>query len=217
MRSWFFYSQPLNGRPRHKKGQVLFQCYEQFHYLCTRGLSRKISEENKACQELARAIITESCYCRSIGNIRGIQLNCEFYAEDLLENESNKDKEVFVLRAEECKNDLNIINRLVGWRGKITPKHFDSRGANQALRVSNRHLSPKGRKNACSFLRAEIQICKKLLRRAVNLSEEDAKKSLDYLVESCPAEAKTGTCSQLSYQSNEKRGICAKWEREGFR
>jgi hypothetical protein len=52
-----------------------------------------------------------------------------------------------------------------------------------------RHLSPLARELVCEALCDEIQVYKRILRRAVNLAKADVRESLDELRRACPREA----------------------------
>jgi len=59
------------------------------------------------------------------------------------------------------------------------------------------YLSEESRVLLCEVLCEEIQLYKKLLKKAVNLSEGEIKTSYDELAESCPREAKISSCRTL--------------------
>lgn len=114
-----------------------------------------------------------------------------------------KKKEIYVVRTEEFDHDLRSINELLGGTSIVEYRVSTHTGHNQTFPVSNKKTKLRGKYNACFFLCPEIQLYKKLLHRAVNLSQEDLKKSLDKLSETCPLEAKNDFCNGKSYHVNQ--------------
>ena len=129
--------------------------------------------------------------------------NYKYYLEDLFENDKEEKKEIYVVRTEEFDYDLRKINEMLGGTGIIEYKPFTHRGPNQILPVSNKNMKSRGKNNACFFLCPEIQLYKKLLARAVNLTEDDMKKALDKLSETCPREVTNDVCNGKSYPVNQ--------------
>jgi hypothetical protein len=72
-----------------------------------------------------------------------------------------------------------------------TAESLSSSSSTGATRVEDdrRYLSPRARALLCEALCDEIQVYKKILKRAVNLREADVRESLDELRRTCPREA----------------------------
>ena len=191
--SWFIYAHPKNNLLySYVKQTELFDCYDQVDELVTYGLSKVendpvLTSSGMKCQELAKNVVMgkPSYYLH-------MAKNYEYYTDEILQDETN---EIFVLRTEFFWPDWQRINFMLGGgateHGKVVTH---SEGKEDSMKVTSRFISHEGLKNACHFLCKEIQLYKKLIDRAVNLSKNDKKRSLQNLRESCPVETESLTC-----------------------
>ncbi len=96
--------------------------------------------------------------------------------------------EVFLIRTKFLWEDWVVVNNLLGSSHNVTvPKSDETNKLNARGELPiESNLSDEGRKTLCHFLKSDIQIYISFLNRAVNLSDEDVKVTLEDLQESCP-------------------------------
>lgn len=196
--SWFLHVHPKNKILAHRMAPQhtqIFDCYEEINDLATHGLERKISSKLDNCQRLARNVIT--------GNVPGsyeyahVVRNYRFYISKLLSQAGNKN--IYVLRTEHQIDDwISSAEDIVHQSGVIANvqmenKHITHREGKKPA-VTNRGLSKEGLKNACFFLCPEIQLFKEIIKKAINLNEDDKEWSLQDLAKYCPKEVGTENC-----------------------
>ncbi len=100
-----------------------------------------------------------------------------------------QDREVFVIRTNYLWNDWVQVNNLLGSTYDVpVPSREDAErviNARGRLPVRN-NVSEEGKMILCKYLKEEIRIYIDLLNRAVNLSDEDVRVTLEDLQRNCP-------------------------------
>lgn len=99
-------------------------------------------------------------------------------------------KEVFVIRTKSLWDDWVTVNNMLGSPNDVPiPDTINAgkvvNGQSQLPVTSN--LNSQGREILCKFLRNEYILYIDLLNRAVNLSDDDMKSTLDDVHKNCPA------------------------------
>mmetsp|Transcript_3312 Transcript_3312/g.6333 ORF Transcript_3312/g.6333 Transcript_3312/m.6333 type:complete len:517 (+) Transcript_3312:198-1748(+) len=105
-----------------------------------------------------------------------------------------QDREVFVIRTNYLWNDWIHVNNLLGSTYDVpVPSKKDAErviNARGRLPVRN-NVSEKGKRILCRCLKEEIRMYINLLNRAVNLSDEDVRVTLEDLQRNCPEVVET--------------------------
>jgi len=136
------------------------------------------------------------CKERAYNAIRGYERfgyhlfhNYRHYTIATLADETRK---LLVIQTEHLQEDWRSAEALLG--GNATAIDFPTfnKASNKISRDS--YLSKKSQALLCNALSEEIEVYKSLLRRAVNLSPEQVKTSLDELSTSCPHEVSQRSC-----------------------
>ena len=102
-------------------------------------------------------------------------------------------KEIFILRSEYFWKDWQNINTLLGG-GKVYKVDSITHYECTRPKITNRTISDDGMRNLCYFLCSDIQLYKKLLRKSVNLNEQETRMSWMELNFSCPVEMNRNDC-----------------------
>jgi len=136
--------------------------------------------------------ITLNCrkICKEIANatsrhIHHIRLNYEAYLKDL-----PSDKEIFVIRTKHLWQDWRTVNNLLGSPTEVPiPESVDEGqvvNSQKNLPVKS-NLSSNGQRILCKLLLNEYKLYIDLINRAVNLSDDDLKTTLEDVQRNCPA------------------------------
>eukprot|EP00804_Cyclotella_cryptica_P028033 CCRYP_003894-RA/>CCRYP_003894-RA protein AED:0.00 eAED:0.00 QI:171/-1/1/1/-1/1/1/2577/1135 len=143
--------------------------------------------------------ISNECRQRALGAIDGtghygtqMYYNYQYYAEGI-----PKGANVLVIRTEHLVDDWNSAESMVGGVTNIlgpdqTTLVFTNVNGHSA--PETKELSDESRFLLCEKLCNEIQVYKKILNVAVNLSEEQRQQSFEELKVSCPREAIAESC-----------------------
>lgn len=90
--------------------------------------------------------------------------------------------------------DYNSINYFLGDKPEVL-KSSDIPVYNaHAKNETEMYLSPSSKEFLCKVLCNEIQVYKDILKRAINLNDNDIEESIDALRKSCPKEADDMAC-----------------------
>jgi len=109
------------------------------------------------------------------------------------------EKEIFVVRTEELWNDISNLNRFLSSNGTSPIFQGDDTGPDSHRAIASNHrfthgsegfkvksrLTLEGKETFCCFLVNENQIYEDLMRRAVNLNDEEKSKYLNILYDEC--------------------------------
>lgn len=190
--SWYIFRHPANAGHFHvspiqnKVLLRLFACYPTFDQLATKGLSS--SRRGGKCARLARNIMSGTIQPPRDGD--HMSWNYGFYLESsVLVDDDEDNKDLFVVRTEHLWEDWQAINKLLGddTNSAKDEPNADShqRDSSTPLPVSDRTLSEQGTVNLCCTLASEIYVYTKALKRAVNLSPQQVRESLNRLEQKC--------------------------------
>lgn len=193
MVSWFISQHPTNKRYVRQHTQ-LYDCFHGINDLVTYGLERGDVDyiDLDDCQILARYLM-RGIGSQSHENVHILQ-NYNYYTSELL---SHPEKKIYVIRREHLMDDWVaaaedvIIKSNIRVNLSMADNGVPKR-KNQV--VIKKEMSQEGLANACFFLCPEIQLYKKILKRAINLSDRDESSSLEDLAKSCPLEARSDYC-----------------------
>ncbi len=98
-------------------------------------------------------------------------------------------KEVFVIRTKSLWPDWVTVNNLLGSPEDVPVPDSINEGKvvnSQGKLPVTSNLSDEGRESLCKFMRNEYILYFDLLNRAVNLSDDDIKSTLDDAYKNCP-------------------------------
>ena len=199
MVSWYFSHHPKNKRYiRHNV--ELYDCFKGINDLVTYGLQRNVNE-----------IDLDDCQIMAQNHMRGISSsshenlhilrNYKYYTSELLSQAGKK--HVYTIRQEHIMHDWltaaeDIIMK-IGLRVNLFMADNDTRQKEEDRLANNEKLGQEGLENACFFLCPEIQLYKRIINKAVNLSGEDKTSSLEDLAKYCPLESLDEKCTYVSY------------------
>lgn len=175
------------GDRQYKLHKELFRdCpFHSVEDLISLGIAN-VNETSKECQQKALGAIDGTGHF-------GTQMyyNYQYYAEGLPEGAN-----VLVIRSEHTIDDWNSAESTVGGVSNILGtdqkfiKSVKSESAVSELSVGSKAL-------LCEKLCNEIQVYKKVIGAAINLSADEKGRSLDELKDSCPNEVAVGSCEAL--------------------
>ncbi|CAB9510118.1 expressed unknown protein [Seminavis robusta] len=200
--SWFTYEHIENhgivykDRQYHCGQVVLGSCYRHFEHLTTIGLGFPRPSPNQPLKVGTNLSATECshwAWAAVQGNMPADYhnaFNYEWYAHRLLDDSLNSQADMFVLRVEHLEQDWTTVDRMLGGTGAF-PSTLASRQNSaeiKPLRVPNHNTTDLGILNLCRALCEEIQVYKRFLLAAVNLSPGDVQASGDELRQRCPEE-----------------------------
>ena len=141
---------------------------------------------------------SEECMQRALGAISGVghfgtqmYYNYQYYVEGL-----PKDANVIVVRSEYLIDDWNSAESLVGGVDNILRTDQSVVFVDDIDASDIESLSETSRMLLCEKLCNEIQVYKKVLTVAMNLSPKQKQLSMDELKISCPKEAATQSCEK---------------------
>jgi len=194
--SWFAYERPYGPRKyvwwRVQKGKPLFiDCgFETMNQL-----GEAMSEgRNTKCGRIAWQAITGSH-----GYVTHNKMNYGYYWKKLPQ-EARENARIAVIRTEHLEQDWRSVERVSlrqpevsAFGNSIISSAFERKNQS-AKKKEDSYLSELALRNLCAGLCEEIQVYKKILRRAENLSPEDVSASLTELRQSCPLETSAGRC-----------------------
>lgn len=213
IKSWYLYEHFLNqpqtqksfrNKMAHCGNIMLGTCYDTFDHLASIGLNgnRPPFGSKQSILRVATNLTADECSDWAWATITGKvpasyhnAFNYDWYFAPMLEKEYIN-SEVFVLRVEHLDYDWGVIDKMVGGDGKTLAGDVmpASIGANvnvakdKDLPVRNSTLSALGWKNLCTAMCHEFQTYKMMLKRAVNLNDEDMKESIEEVRQICPGE-----------------------------
>ena len=166
-------------------------CVLQWHRYCS-ILHAALYETRFKRKKDHSEYITLNCrkICKEIANatsrhIHHIRLNYEAYLKDL-----PSDIEVFVIRTKHLWQDWRTVNDLLGSPTEVPiPESVDEGqvvNSQKNLPVKS-NLSSNGQRILCKLLLNEYKLYIDLINRAVNLSDDDIKTTLEEVQRNCPA------------------------------
>merc|ERR1719273_781573 len=110
-----------------------------------------------------------------------------------------------VLRTENFLKDWqSMINSVFGEEAVNVHDEMNTQithREHKAVKITSKYISQKGLKNLCYYLCNEIQLYRKLITEAVNLSRTDKTISLEAIRKTCPREARStpGICDNTVF------------------
>jgi hypothetical protein len=131
------------------------------------------------CTDLARAVMN--------GKVR--RFNHFFFSFQKIRSLIPEEKHppvILATRQEHLWYDWKKINYLLGQHGNVAIPKKTARNYTSIHQPVTRDLSEKGKRRFCKALQKEYEAYVKLLREAVNLSDEDVQESLDQIENTCP-------------------------------
>jgi hypothetical protein len=93
---------------------------------------------------------------------------------------------IFVTRQEHLLYDWKKINYLFGQKGDVVIPQDVARNVSGIAQPVTRQLSQQGTQRLCKALQKEYESYVRILREAVNLSDEDVQESLEEVKGTCP-------------------------------
>lgn len=202
IKSSWIYEHPANSQLRRDNvGKFVFgnrpkfyECYPTLDEALTKGLTERSNQDND-CPMLAKKVfsglIDEKFYGMAHHNY-----DFSFYFTDLLM--SAAEKQIYVVRTEYMVQDLNSVDKALNGTGSAFQRtqHFNHFSKDE-LPMENRTVSAEGVENLCEFLCDEIQIYKRLLKRAVNFAANEYQNVLlPELAKTCPKQAAISICPE---------------------
>ena len=199
--SWFTYERPTSNQTemtpyRLKKIKPLYvDC--GFDSIAQLGEAMS-SKDDPVCASRAWWAVTGA-----EGYAYHNQMNYGFYW-NALPQQAQKSARFAVIRTEHLEKDWYSVERVsLDYHGPIVDKSSNATIfgiKNESVKQKrDTVLSELARHNLCAGLCREIQIYKRILRRAENLSPDDWAESLKELEESCPLQAATEDCPEEPY------------------
>jgi len=202
--SWFTYERPDNesnsiNRASKKKQKLALERKKPLYLDCSfetmNDLGEKMSEGDLTeCSRVAWRAVTGSQGYRTHN-----RMNYEYYWRKIPHIEDDEFMRIAVIRTEHLEQDWASVER-VSLKSQLPPNTTFSFGKkNQSSKTQqDQYLSATARQNLCQGLCQEIQIYKRILRRAENLSPGDLAASLHELEQNCPVEAAAEHCPDLT-------------------
>mmetsp|Transcript_35017 Transcript_35017/g.84739 ORF Transcript_35017/g.84739 Transcript_35017/m.84739 type:complete len:412 (-) Transcript_35017:202-1437(-) len=146
------------------------------------------------CKRLAYELIRGSGYMYDYH----LFCNYHYYLNITLSQARNpKGSKILAIRSEHMEDDWNTAERVVASDNKNKHVHVDLNVPHlnsHDKKAGDTFLSEKSQVLLCDALCEEIQVYKRLLGEAVNLSKRDYAQSIAELQESCPLQASTDSC-----------------------
>lgn len=209
--SWFFYEHPR----RHHWAKLLSPCSKQLHKWkgSTNGCFSNLEEfslhvtpppstrgkDYSSCHSLAWQVASGLRPCAYHN-----YYNYEYYHQGIKNVLQFKNAGHFIhtlaLRSDNLPSDWDVIDRLFGGESIEGNVNGTVRFRNVLILQQTKHmktkediesierLSGQGRKNICHALCLDIQFYKKLLIMAENLDDDEVKRSMKDVINSCPDE-----------------------------
>lgn len=201
IKSSWIYEHPDNSQIRRDGvGKFLFgnrkkfyECYPALDEALTKGLTERSNVEND-CPMLAKKVFSGLVDERFYGMAHN-NYDFSFYFTDLLMHAD--EKRIYAVRTEHMVQDLNSVDKALGGTGPFKRTQRFNHFTESELPMQNRTVSAEGLENLCQFLCDEIQIYKRLLKRAANLdSNEYENVMLPELAKTCPKQAAMSVCPE---------------------
>ena len=200
-RSAFYYDRPdescQDSPYLRKMSKFYFDCpFFNIEDYVQSGLNRGGSAiASNHCKRMARRVLMGT---HNVGPTH-LYYNYQYYQEAV-----PKDASILVLRNEHLIEDWNNIEELVSRRRdghksdiqKIKEDSFPRMNVNTWSNEEELYLSDESTAILCKALCNEIQQYKHILKRAINISNEQLQVSLDELKRKCPDEVVKDTCRQ---------------------
>jgi hypothetical protein len=152
---------------------------------------------------------SDRCKRRALDSIQGIDesdfqpahwyYNYQYYFEAI-----PPDSKILVIRNEHIEEDIRVIEDLFGSHEQERLTLSKSMNTNTRLDQADLYLSDESISILCHALCNEIQVYKKVLRQALNISQDQLRVSLIELKETCPDEAIAKECSDVMPDISEK-------------
>ena len=205
--SWFTYERPTNVRDSTLSAHRLNRIHPLFVECGLETIAQlgevMSSDSNSVCARRAwRAVTGAQGY--AIHN----QMNYGYYWNKL-PRPAQRSARLAVIRTEHLEQDWYSVERVsLGYHGPIMDD--DENNSNATISMFGKRnesvkqkqdtaLSELARRNLCAGLCREIQIYKRILQRAENLSPADVADSLRELEESCPRQAVARDCPTVPH------------------
>jgi hypothetical protein len=190
-RSAFNYDRP-------RKSHFYFDCpFYRMEDFVQNGL-REEGEASDRCKRWAFDAIqgTDESY----GSPSHWYYNYQYYYEAMPSDDST----ILVIRNEHIDKDIREVEDLFGCREQERLELTKSMNTNTRSDQADLYLSDESISTLCQALCNEIQVYKKILRRALNLSEDQLRVSLTELEAKCPNEAIAEECTDAMPDISEK-------------
>jgi hypothetical protein len=183
MQSWFTYERPRDeNSPEYEMKKRLFVDCE---YKTLNQMGADIGSNTTLCSRRAWRAMTGL-----VGYSRHNKFNYGYYY-----NRVPRNARIAVIRTEHLEADWSSLEVKL-FNGKPLNKsagYFKRKNQSQKL-DEDLLLTVESRLNLCKALCEEIQLYKKLLSQAENLTPEDVQESLTELKSSCPYQARSDKC-----------------------
>lgn len=183
MQSWFTYERPADeNSPQYEvKKRLFIDC----GYNTLNELGEAIGNNATLCSRRAYRAVTGM-----VAYSRHNKFNYGYYYQQVPEG-----ARIAAIRTEHLEEDWNSLEVQLfdGTPLNATAGYFKRRNRSDKL-DADLLLSVDSRLNLCKALCQEVQIYKKLLRAAENLTSEMVKASLAELKSSCPFQARSDRC-----------------------
>jgi len=162
--------------------------FESMEDVARLGLSNRGTASGECMRRAAASIEgTEHFGCHSY-------FNYQYHLEAVPANAT-----LMTIRTEHLVEDYNSVEYHLGGEPQVLGPNQTVLAHNNENKVTGdelKHLSEESKKLVCDKLCNEIQVYKEILRRSINLSEEQVEESIRELSESCPRETAASTCVQ---------------------
>mmetsp|Transcript_8181 Transcript_8181/g.18300 ORF Transcript_8181/g.18300 Transcript_8181/m.18300 type:complete len:967 (+) Transcript_8181:23-2923(+) len=197
LKSAFNYDKPNdwdNFRKTH--GEVAYNRKKSFYLDCPFDTFDELGQNGLNEESPAR----DECKQRAQTSIMGTELftshfyyNYQYYLEAVPE-----DAQILSIRTEHIIEDWNSVEVELGGKEEIlgspSKTELSHKNVNDNASDSDKYLSEESRVLICKKLCNEIQVYKGILKRSVNLNENDYAQSMEELNDSCPLEADATSC-----------------------
>lgn len=194
IQSWFEYERIFNETadvesPVYRSKKPLFiDC--RYTTLNILGGPKGLGLQNKTlCSRRAfRAV------AGSVGYSAHNYFNYEYYYDKVLKNARSRNPRIMVIRTEHLEEDWSSVEtKVLG--GPPLSNNFTFTHKNKTPKLmEDLTIDDESRQNICQALCNEIQVYKKILQNAENLSKSAYAQSMHELAEYCPLETSTTKC-----------------------
>jgi len=205
MLSWFTYERPTNATSERQiaaKRPLYLDC--NYQSMDEVGLALSTKNNNRTTEECARVA------WRAVQGLHGYMSHNKYnygHYWRMFEQNTEPDADaarIVVVRTEHLEPDWASVEAIVSAAAAVDPNNRPAtptqvtfpRKNKSRKKEQDRHLSSTAHRNLCDALCEEIQVYKKLLRRAENLTPEDIDESMQELRGHCPIQADRETCPQ---------------------
>jgi len=170
---------------KYKDKEIYVDCdFWTLNDLAERGLVKGNNGASDECKDRAKKALlgTEN-------NLVHWFYNYQFYYESM-----PPDANIVVIRNEHIVDDWNAVETLLGGDADFTQEHVPVNNAREK-KPEEVYLSDAAKVVLCETLCNEIQVYKTILKRALNIKNEQYVQSMQELVTSCPKEAMEESCA----------------------